>query len=166
MLKRAANCLKWGVFPVSRIVGGIGVVVLVLMVLLILAEVIGRRTLDAPIAGRYELTSLGLVLVVFLTLAYCATKGGHIEMDVLTSRFPKRVQASVGALVHLLTIGMLGVASWQLVVHGMRIQDMKQTSGLLEIPIYPFLYIAALGSLLLTLVYLIYFLYSLDEVRK
>ena len=166
MLARAANCLKRGVFPVSLIVGGIGMVVLVLMVLLIIAEVFARRALEAPIAGRFELTSLGLVLVVFLTLAYCATKGGHIEMDILTSRFPKRVQASVGATMYILTAGMLGVASWQLVVHAMRVQRMGQTSGVLEIYIYPFIYIAALGGLLLTLVYLIYFLYSLDEVRK
>ena len=166
MLTRAADFLKKGVFPVSRAVGAIGVVVLVLMVLLIIAEVIARRALDAPIAGRVELTSLSLILVVFLTLAYCAAKGGHIEMDILTSRFPKRAQAGIGTLIHLLTTGMLGVASWQLVVHGMKIQDMQQTSGVLAIEIYPFLYMAALGGTLLTLVYLIYFLYSLDEVRK
>ena len=166
MIERAANCLKRGVFPASRIAGGIGVTVLVLMVLLTVAEVFSRRVLNTPISGALELTSLGLVLFVFLTLAYCAVKGGHIALDILVTRFPKRVQASVYALMHILTAGIMGVASWQLWVQAMRVQRMGQTSGLLEIDIYPFLYLAALGCLLITLVYLVYFLNSLDEVWK
>ncbi len=166
MLERAANLLKRGVFPASRVFSGIGVGILILMVLLILAEILARRVLNEPIAGTFELTSLALILVVFLTLAYCAAKGGHIEMEILTVRFPKRLRAIIDSLMRILTTVMLGVATWQLIALAMKVQRMGQTSGLLKIDIYPFLYIAALGSILLTLVYLIQFLSSLNEVKK
>jgi len=166
VFERAANFLKRGVFPASRVAGGIGVGVLVLMVILTVAEVLARRAFNTPITGTLELTSLGLVVVVFLTLAHCGARGGHVALDIIVARFPKRIKASTGAIMYILTTGILGVASWQLWVQAMRVQRMGQTSGLLEIDIYPFLYIAALGSLLLTLVYLIYFISSLDEVWK
>ena len=166
MLERAANCLKKGVFPVSRIVSVIGVWVLVLIVILTVAEVFARRAFNAPITGTLELVSLGLLLVVFLTQAHCGARNGHIALDILVVRFPKRVRAVIGALIHILTTGIFGMASWRLWAHGMKLQRMGQTSGLLQIELYPFLYIAAIGGILLTLVYLIYFLYSLDEVCK
>ena len=166
MLERVANRIKGIVVLISRMASYIGAAALVLMVLLTVAEVFSRRALNSPIAGALELTSLGLVIFVFLTLAYCASRGGHVVMDILVTRFPKRVQAVINTVVLFLTTGILGVASWQLWLQALRLQRAGQTSGLLEIPVFPFLYIAALGGILLTLVYLIYLLYSLEEMRK
>ena len=87
-------------------------------------------------------------------------------MGILTSIFPKRVQAGIAALMYILTSGILGVAGWQLWVQAMKVQNAGQTAGPLEIVIYPFLYIAALGTFLVALVYFVYFLNSLIEVRK
>lgn len=166
MLQRAASFLKSWVFPVSRVVSGIGSAVLVFMVVLTVTEVFARRALNAPITGTLELTSFGLVIVVFLTQAHCGAKDAHIVLDILVVRFPKRLQAGIGALMYVLTTVILGVASWQLIIQAMKLQRIGQTSGLLQINVYPFLYVAALGGILLTLVYLIHFFNSLDEIRK
>jgi len=166
LLERIARGLQRIVFPVSNAVSVIGMSVLILMVLLTVAEVFDRRFFDTPISGVLSLSSLGLVVFVFLTLAYCATKGGHVELGILTSLFPKRVQAGIASIMYILTTGILGVAGWQLWVQAMKVQTAGQTAGPLEIVIYPFLYIAALGTFLISLVYFIFFLNSLNEVRK
>ena len=166
MLERVAKFLKGGVFPVSRVLSGIGVGVLVALVLLIIAEIFARRVLNSPIMGTIDLTEVALLLLVFLTLAHCAALGGHVEMDILVSRFPKRVQAGISTIMHILATGIVGVMSWQLSVQAMIFYNTGQTSGTIQMKTYPFVYVAALGSILLTLVYLTRFLYSLDEVRK
>ena len=166
MLERAANSIKGVVIPVSRWASYLGAVVLIIMVCITVAEVVARRAFNSPIGGALEITSLGLVLFVFLTLAYCAARGGHVVLDILVVKFPKRLQSTVNLVILLLTTGILGVASWQLWVQAARVQHAGQTAGVLEVPIYPFVYVAAIGGILLTLVYFIYLLYAIEEVRK
>lgn len=163
---RAADWLKGVVFPVSRVIGVIGLVAMVGMVLITVTDVIARRVFSAPITGAIELVLLLFMIVSFLMLAYCATQDGHIVVTLLTGRFPKRVRAINAAIMHIITIGVLGVASWQLWLQAMRMQRMGQTGALVRIDIHPFVHMAALALILLALVYLIKFLYSLDEVRK
>lgn len=166
MLGKITHGLQKIVYPASSAVSVIGMTVLILMVLLTITEIFARRFFNAPITGALSLSSLGLVVFVFLTLAYCAAKGGHVELGILTSLFPKRVQAGIATIMYILTTGILGVAGWQLWLQAMKVQGAGQTYGNLEIVIFPFFYIAALGTFLLALVYFIFFLNSLNEVRK
>ena len=166
MLEKITRGLQKIVFQASSAVSVIGMIVLILMVLLTIAEIFARRFFDSPISGVLSLSSLGLVIFVFLTLAYCAAKGGHVELGILTSLFPKRVQAGIAALIYILTSGILGIAGWQLWAQAMKVQDAGQTAGPLEILIFPFMYIASLGTFLVALVYLVFSLNSLIEVRK
>ncbi|OGO22993.1 MAG: hypothetical protein A2144_12385 [Chloroflexi bacterium RBG_16_50_9] len=166
MLEKVTNSLKRGLLPVSQVFNGIGLAVLALLVPMTVADVLGRRLLGKPIMGMLELTSLSLILISFLILAYCGVRGGHIEVEILTIRFPRRVRLRIVAVIYLLTTAMLGAVSWQLWLQAMRLQSSSQISGLLRIPTYPFMYVAALGSMLLTLVYLMHFLNTLIEARK
>lgn len=166
MLEKIARGLQKIVYPASNVVSIVGMGVLILMVLLTIAEIIARRFFNAPISGVISLSSLGLVIFVFLTLAYCATKNGHVELGILTSTFPKRIQAGIASLMYILTAGILGVAGWQLMEQAMKVQEAGQTAGPLEIFIFPFLYIASFGTFLVALVYLIFSLNSAIEVKK
>jgi len=166
MLERAANYLRKGVFPASKVLGDISMIPVVFMTLLIVVDVCSRRFLNAPVKGSRDMTELAFSLSVFLPLAWCAIKGGHVDLDVLVTRFPKRLRLGVEVIIMLLTTAMLGLLSWQLVIQGLRLQNMNQETAVLGIPVYPFLYIAALGSLFLTLVYLINLLNSLGNALR
>jgi len=166
MLEKIAHGLQKIVYPASSAVSIIGMLMLILMVLLTVSEVFARRFFNAPITGALSLSSLGLVVFVFLTLAYCATKKGHVELEILTTLFPKRVQAVIATIMYILTSGILGVAGWQLWLQAMKVQNAGQTYGNLEIVIFPFYYIASFGTFLIALVYLIFSLNSLNEVKK
>ena len=165
MFEKATNSLKKGVYAVSSVANTLGVSIMVMVVLLVVADVFSRRAFNSPIMGVLELTKVALVLIVFLTLAYCGIRGGHVEVESVVTRFPKRIQVATTALMYFLSTAMLGVASWQLLAQGMDMQTAGQTSGLLKIALFPFLYVAALGTALLALVYLVRFFQTVQEAR-
>jgi len=114
--------------------------------------------------GSHELTSLGFSMIVFLPLAWCAFNNNHVELDLVVKKLPKTAQLSIEVIMMLLTTGILGLMSWQLLVQGMKLQAATQETALLEIPMYPFIYLATLGSIVLTLAFFIRFIYSLSNI--
>ena len=166
MLKRVTDYSLKGIFPASRLGVSIGAGLLVILALLTVADVVLRRFFNSPIPGTAELTELGLGIIVFLALALCALQDSHVVVDVVVSRFPKRAQASIGAVMDFCSAWLLGLMSWQLFLYAMRVRDMGQTSTILGIESYPFVLIAILGSALLTLLFFVQFLFALAEVRR
>jgi TRAP-type transport system small permease protein len=165
MIETVADVLKRVVYPISRIVGAIGMAMIVVITFITIADVIMRRILNSPIRGSHELTELFFAVVTFLTLAYCAIKDGHIEVDMLFKKFPKTLQATIGLIILIATTGTLGVVSWQMVKYAMNLQNMRQTTVSLGIAVYPFAYIAALGAILISLVYFVHLIRSLTRFR-
>lgn len=166
MMDTLANGFKRAVFPVSRVVGAVGMSMIVVMTFLTIADIFMRRIFNSPIRGSHEMTELIFAIITFLTLAYCAVKEGHIEVDMLVRKFPKTLQSTIGAIILLATTGTLGLVTWQLINYGMNLQRMKQTTVSLGIAVYPFVYVAALGAILITLVYFVQFLYSLTRFKE
>ena len=95
---------------------------------------------------------------------------GHEKMtvDVLIKHLPQRFQKIIAPIIYLIAIAILGIAVWQLVLWGMKVQDRGQTTmGTLGLPIYPFAYLAAFGIFTLIPIYVIRFLLAIDRaVRK
>jgi TRAP-type C4-dicarboxylate transport system permease small subunit len=160
---KAASYLNRIISPVSTYIAYIGAAALGSLVLMLMYRIFSRRLFNAPLTGSFELTELALVAITFLILSYDSLHHESMVVEIVVDRFPKGVRAIIGAVIHFLTTVMLGVLSWQLVVQGIRIQNFGQTTVVLELPVYPFLYLAAFGILLLTVVYLKHFLYSLDK---
>jgi TRAP-type C4-dicarboxylate transport system permease small subunit len=163
MLNAVATNLKRALFPVCRVVGAIGMGMIAVLMLITIIDVFMRRLFDLPLRGSHEVIELVFVIIVFLTLSYCAVKDGHIEVDMLVKRFPRTVEKTVSAIILFVTTGVMSLVTWQLVNYSMNLQTMKQTTVSLGISVYPFAYVAALGTLLITLVYFIQFLYSLTR---
>jgi|WetSurMetagenome_2_1015567.scaffolds.fasta_scaffold445364_2 TRAP-type transport system small permease protein len=165
-VKKAADCLNRVLSPVSTCFAYIGAVVLGLLVLMLVYSIITRRLFDAPVKGAFELTELGLVVVVFALLAFDSLKHESMIVPVIMDRLPERAGVVVAPFIHFLCVVMLGVLCQQLFVQAMRVQGFHQTTRTLQIPIYPFVYLAAAGVLVLTIVYIKHFLYSLDKAVK
>jgi TRAP-type C4-dicarboxylate transport system permease small subunit len=165
-IKKAADYLDKVLSPVSVYLAYTGAAVLGLLVLMLMYSIIARRLFDAPVKGAFELTELGLVIVVFTLLAYDSLKHESMIVEIIVDRFPRRVRAVIAPVIHFLCVLMLGVLCQQLFVQAMRVQGFHQTTRTLQIPIYPFLYLAATGILVLTIVYIKHFLYSLDKAGK
>lgn len=163
---KSAQFIERMVYPITRAVYKIGLGILVGMMFLTVVDVTGRKFFDAPITGSYELTEFMLALIVFFSLGYTQIQKGHIAMEALVTKFPPRVQAISDSIVYLISIGLGLVLTWQLVAHAKRTYLGKHVTGVLSLPLYPFLIAAAFGCLLYSMVLLVDFLLSLEKVRE
>jgi TRAP-type C4-dicarboxylate transport system permease small subunit len=70
-----------------NLVGGITIVMLVLMAVW---NVVGRKLFNAPVPGYVDWTEQFMILFAFFGLAYCQREGGHIRMDIVVMRLSGR----------------------------------------------------------------------------
>jgi TRAP-type C4-dicarboxylate transport system permease small subunit len=147
---------------IARISAGFNTVAgaaVVVMMLLTCADVL-LRLLRHPIPGTYELVGyLGTVIISF-SLALTSLSKGHIAVEILMEKLPRRAQAGIEAVTSLIGATLFGLIAWQSLIYGADMRQSGEVSVTLTMPIYPFIYGIAAGSTLLVLVLL------LDSLRS
>jgi TRAP-type C4-dicarboxylate transport system permease small subunit len=71
-----------------NLLGGITIILLVLMAVW---NVVGRKLFNAPVPGYVDWTEQFMILFAFFGLAYCQREGGHIRMDIVVMRLRGRL---------------------------------------------------------------------------
>jgi len=141
-------------------------VVLLAMMLLITGDVILRYFFSMPILGTLEIVEVMLACVVFFILAQTMAKQKHATADVFTSRLSKRTQSFVNASNYFVCLGLCCLMTWRLGEQALNVLSHGDVTENLDIPIYPFVFITAFGSAILSGVLLKYFIDSLADVVK
>jgi TRAP-type C4-dicarboxylate transport system permease small subunit len=136
------------------------------MVLMLIVSVVMRKAFNAPMKGVFELSEFGMVTVTFLFVSAQYFKPDSMVMDTFVEMFPKTVKRINNAFIFLLDVAILAITSWQLFAYGLKVQEGRQDSKILEIPVYPFVYLGAVCMLLLTLVFAMKFLFALNEFGR
>ncbi|MBN1189677.1 MAG: TRAP transporter small permease [Dehalococcoidales bacterium] len=149
---------------ISHRLSNVGQVTLVAMVLLITADVILRRLFNSPLPWSLELVEIMLVLVVFFSVAYCGSRQGHVSIDVLVSRFPQRLQSVIDIIVNVLGFLVFATMCWGSITSAIHTMHVNRITGLLPIPVFPFVLAVALGSCLLALVVLVQLLKTIIKM--
>jgi TRAP-type C4-dicarboxylate transport system permease small subunit len=166
MLNKIVSWLEQWVVPASRIANYVGISMIVVLTLLTATNVLMRFFLGTAFTPMKELSEYALCVLVFLTLPLCAVKGAHIVVDVVTMRLTSRNQAKLASGIILLSIIICGLFTWQVFVRAVRAMNGGEESTILGVWLFPFVFIAGIGFLLLTLVYLIQWLRVLEDMRK
>lgn len=141
------------IYAVSGVGSKIAAILLFLMILAIGADVIGRYVFNNAIKGVLDVVELSLLFIIFLTTADVAARKAHIKVDLVTSRLSKGPQTIMHCATSLASLAIVALIAWQMGVRGWT-QVLRPTlyTASLEIPIAPFLLVAALGCLILCLV--------------
>lgn len=127
-------------------------VVLVALMLLTVADVIGRYFFHAPLNGVFDLTQFAVLVMTFLSFAYCGFRGAHVVIELLYDRIPKAAQFAVRRVSNAVGAILFAVIAWRAVVQSVDVRDFNETSQLLTIPYWPFYYVVAFGAALFALV--------------
>ena len=151
---------------ISKSLGLIAICILVMMMILTVLDVFLRRVFNSPIPFSLELIEFMMVLTGFLGLAWCATSGSHIRVDLIVSSMPARARGIIDSLCYLAGFGMSVIIAWQSVMECMAIREMHTESPVLGIPKYPFYLVVAAGFAALALSVLILLARSLKEASK
>ena len=166
MLQRVGRNLQKGIFSASSWLNVLSIITLVVMTLLVTVDVIVRRLFNAPIPGTVEILTFGLGVVVFASLAYCEVKQEHVMLDLLTVKFRKLPRTINSIFIRLISTALLGMISWQLYLYAINTKNSNQVGATINMPAYPFVFIAAVGATLFTLVFLARLINSISAVVK
>jgi TRAP-type C4-dicarboxylate transport system permease small subunit len=164
-MEKAAASLRKFLQPVTRVMDVIGITVLVLMVLMLVYSVIMRKFFT-PVTGAGELSEYGLVITVFMFIAGNYLRHDAMCMDTYVEKLPRKGRWMVEGIVQIVNVVILGLVTYRLFVQANTVRSMGQHSTILDIPSSPFVYIAAVGSVVLTVVYVVYLLEAFGKTVK
>jgi len=109
------------------------------------------RMVHAPYRGAYEVVSfLGAVVIAF-ALGYTEKRKGNIVVDILTERFPKKMQKGLEGVNYVISGTFFAVVSWQVYIWGMQVMESGELSETLKIVYHPFVFAVAFGFAILSL---------------
>lgn len=153
------------VFSVAWLGRGIGKVALVGLTAIAIANIIGRL-FHYPIPGAYAYVSLlGCILIAF-SMAYCQVRKGHISIGFVMERLPQRGQAVIDSITSVIGVALFMVLAWRCVLLGTEAWEVGLQVGITGLPLYPFAYVIAFGSLLLALVLIVDAYKNLSQAVK
>lgn len=153
---------------INRRAGGflerIAVLGLFLMMAITCIDVIGSKLFRTPLFGSVDV----VMLVQFIAMTFAAANTlilrRHIEVDFLIVLLPRRVQAVIDGLVSLACFALFVIVVWRMFDFGYDMQSGGEVSATARIPIYPFIYAAAVGTVAVGLVFFERFMKEIGEV--
>jgi TRAP-type C4-dicarboxylate transport system permease small subunit len=158
------SMVKW----VSRVMAAIGAATLGVMMLLSVADVIGRKFFLRPIEGTAELVGILLVIAASMGLGYCALIKGHIRISILFDRFSRRGQAAIDVFAYLVCVAAGVIITWQgsLRMYTYIFKQLGGRTAIVSLPLWPFMGVMVIGFAWLTVIMIIQLVTSIKEVMK
>jgi TRAP-type C4-dicarboxylate transport system permease small subunit len=147
----------------NRILLIIGSVAVLSLMSLATGNVVLRFFFSAPYRGAYEVVGFLGAIVIAFALGYTQKRKDHIVVDILTERFPKRVNRILDGVNYLITTVFFAIVSWQLFVWGIKISKSGEVSETIKIIFHPFIYCVAVGFVVFSFTLMIDFLKNLQS---
>lgn len=150
---------------VARILNRVGCASVAAMMFLTCADVLGRY-LGYPVRGTYDLTGLLAVVIYAFPLAYTQIMRGHVTVDFLALKLPKKLRGILAFIISFLSLGLFLLIVWQSFELGNFYLENKKISMTEHIPLFPFVYGVSLACIPLCMVLLMDMVDSMREVFR
>ncbi len=124
---------------INQILVAIAAAMLALMMFLTALDVGLRYAFNRPLAGAFELVEYMMAIMVPFSIVYCAHERGHVAVDFIMDRFPKKVRTAADIITTFITLVFIVVIAWQNVLYFFEVKGSGLTSSVLLIPTYPFI---------------------------
>jgi TRAP-type C4-dicarboxylate transport system permease small subunit len=137
---------------VTQALNIVGTLLILAMAIAVNADVAGRNLFNHPIPGVVEFLGLAIVAIVFLQMANTLREGRHVSNDLLTqliSGSRPRLRAAIyasfyasGAVLMILIV----IYVWPTFLSNYTNGYYRGTTGVVEIPIWPFMAAIVIGA--------------------
>jgi TRAP-type C4-dicarboxylate transport system permease small subunit len=124
------------------------------------------RLFGQPILGAQEISGALMAMTLAFALPYSVAKKIHVDLELLVSRLPARVQAVMDVFVAILNLCLFLLITWQCWKYASKLANVHALYATLRMPIYPFVYMVFFGFALSCLVLLFDVVKSVVEVKK
>ncbi len=133
---------KWGSTVSRRIAFG-GVLAMLLIASVTIADVILRALFGKPIAGMNEITEVFFPVAIAACFPAGLTQRVHITVDLLADKFGEKMTAWLKFLGAVILFWMFALLAWRLGAISEELTATRNSSTILEIPIWPFIWMVA-----------------------
>jgi len=147
--------------------GYISAMMVVVTMLLVSADVVGRYFFDQPLPGTFEISEVLLALIIYLALPYVQYKRANISIEMISDHYPPRFRKifdiccmMLGAVV----FGFLAERGVELTRSSWEIKEISE--GTIPFPIAPFKMMIPLGFGLLSLRLLTQFIEAVKAMQS
>lgn len=168
--KKKVEKVRDRVEVIARFLNGItnklSLIILFLLMLLTTIDVLARNFLNTALIGTFEITGLGVALIVFFSLGATQLKGEHISIDVFTNKLPTKIRGVLGLVMNTILFILLLFTTWQLVLYTKNAMVNNQITADLNLNIYLFTLLGSIGFLFFTISLLVNLFNSLLEVLE
>lgn len=131
----------------------IAMVVIFFVMFMLVADIIIRFfSENKSILGTYELTELGMVVIIFLSMAITEIEKGHVHVTLFTDRLPYRARNFLAGIITAITTIVCFMVAYTGLLQGFYNAAGKVTTAVLFVPISPFYFVIAFGMFLYTIV--------------
>ncbi|MFM7657542.1 MAG: TRAP transporter small permease [Burkholderiaceae bacterium] len=115
------------------IAGGIGFIVLVLMSLI---SIVGRKLASTPITGDIELMQMAGAVAAAAMLPFCEMERHHLRVDFFTTRLPQSAKHRLDAISHVLLALVALLVAWRTGVGAASLREAGEASMMLLWPVW------------------------------
>jgi TRAP-type mannitol/chloroaromatic compound transport system permease small subunit len=143
----------------ANVLAAVGTAWIFVLMLLVVADVVGRNFLDAPITGVAEFAARSVASIVFLQLAAAICTGRMTRSDFLLRMIGRRSSVALKAIeVFNVVVGaMLFVAlaaiAWPEFTAALRAGEYFGVQGVYTVPTWPFRLLIVVGSVFAAVAY-------------
>lgn len=110
------------------------------LMLLTFSDVVARYLLDRPIRGAFEITELGLLVLIFAGLPLVSHADEHVTMDFVDRILTARGRDVWQRAMHGICAAMMFFVAWQTWIKAGKISAYGDTTDVLRILVGPFVY--------------------------
>lgn len=133
----------------SQIIGGI---ILVVMMVLVSVDVLGRYIFNSPLHGTNELVEFLMVGLFYFTVSHAQALRTHIRVEFLITYLSPRLRIKLDIFCHLLGLLIFALIAWQSGRAALQAWKLGETTfGVILFPLFPSKLLVPLGSFLFCL---------------
>lgn len=135
----------------------IGAVWVLLIMLLITVDVIGRAFFNSPLFGVPEIVKISVVGLVWCQMAHTLKIGAHLRSTILVDRMPPAVRRAIeiiSCLMGAITFALIVYSGWDNMVESWRIGEFEGEEPV-RVPTSPIRTLVLIGAALTALQFLI-----------
>jgi TRAP-type C4-dicarboxylate transport system permease small subunit len=152
------NAFRTLVNGLSRMMGLLACMCIVVITVAMLAEVFYRYVLGRSFLGVIELVELLMAFIFFALLSNTQYLKGHLRLNLFTGRLPQRMAVVLETFVLLIVMVFLGIVAWQAWIDSIDSTVTNQIRfGAIEFPVWPGKIAASVGLSIMVLQLLVDF---------
>lgn len=141
-------------YPLVKLMDRLSWIMLFALMAMTAVDLFLRNFTNTSILGSVELTELMMVIIVFCSLAQCEVNDGHIRIELIMDKMGPKARAFADVFTQAICTIIFGLMSFSIFRHSINMKGYGEVTMDLNIPLYPFVFIACFGCIVMTLVLL------------